>query len=376
MGFMNISSEQRCIIALNFINEIGPVRFKRLMNYFGSAEIALNAKEKELVLVEGISGRIAEKITKTAQGAVVDKEIELAEKLGVNIVTFIDDEYPKQLKNLPDCPPVLYVYGSMQPRDIFSVAVVGTRRPTNYGRSVASKFSSDFALSGVPTISGLARGIDTEVHKSTMASNGRTIAVVGSGLNCHYPPENRKLEEKISKAGAVISEFPMNFPPDKSNFPRRNRIISGLALATVVVEADIGSGALITARFSVEQGKEVFAVPGPIFSKYSNGPHSLLKMGAHLAESAEDVIEEIKPLADLFKERKRSSYGIPVDINPVDGDEKKIIDMLESRFDGASIDYLSANLKIPASVLSSSLIGLELKGLIRSLPGKIFVRNR
>lgn len=373
---MDISSERRSVIALNLINEIGPVRLGRLVNYFGSAEIALNATKNELVLVEGVSPGIAEKIIMTAQSGVVGKEMDLAEKSGASVITFLDDEYPERLKNLPDSPAVLYVCGTIMPRDVFSVAVVGTRRPTNYGRSVASKFSGDFALSGVCTVSGLARGIDTEVHKSTLASGGRTIAVVGSGLNCHYPPENRKLEEKISNAGAVISEFPMNFPPDKSNFPRRNRLISGLALATVVVEADIKSGALITARFALEQGKEVFAVPGPIFSKYSNGPHSLLKMGAHPAESAHDVIGEIKPLADLFRERKKPSCGTPADIKPVDGDEKKIIDMLESRFDGASIDYLSANLRIPAGALSSRLVELELKGLVRSLPGKVFVRNR
>ncbi|MCB4791749.1 MAG: DNA-processing protein DprA [Elusimicrobia bacterium] len=367
--------EKKAVITLVLLPEIGPVRFQNLINRFGSAVQVLNSSWEELNLVEDINENLSKKIARAKNEVDTDKEIELAAKLGINIVTCFEYEYPKALRNLYNYPAVVYIKGEIKDIDILSVGIVGTRHPTNYGRNAALQFAKDFAKYEVTTISGLARGIDTEVHSSTINAGGRTLAVLGNGLNRHYPPENRKLEEKIVKQGALISEFPLDIEPDRQNFPRRNRIISGLSLATLVVEADIKSGALITARYSVEQGKDVFAVPGPIFSKYSRGTHHLIKSGAQLVEGAKEVLESIEPLAVWLKEKESTSIIREKEDIELDQKGRKVMDILDNNIEGVSIDYFLENLDIPFGELSSTLVNLELKGILRSLPGKIYVKN-
>ena len=370
-----MDAEKQAIITLNLIPEIGPKRFSNLVGRFATAEEVLKAQESELVCVEEINEKLAKKISSAKNNIDVNKEIELARKLGINIITCFDPQYPKSLKSLPDSPFVLYVKGEIKEEDLLSVAIVGTRLATNYGKSVAIKFSKDFADCGVTTVSGLARGIDTEVHKATIDAGGRTIAVLGNGLNRHYPPENKKLEEIIAKNGALVSEFPLDTSPDKGNFPRRNRIISGISLATLVVEADIKSGALITAKFCLEQGKDVFAVPGPIFSKYSNGTNYLIKSGAAPALNVKEIIEAIAPLAEWLKNKESSKIEVKGSGLGLDGIDKRVMDVLDNNVDGVSIDYLLDKVSVSMGELSKALINLELKGFLRTLPGKVFIKN-
>jgi DNA processing protein len=372
---MDYNAEQRSIITLHLLGDIGPRRFGSLVAYFGSATAVLQASENEITAVEGMTPALASVVAQAHRTVDVEKELERAAKAGARIYTCSDDGYPAELRNLSAAPPVVYVLGAITTADVCSVALVGSRRPTPYGKSVASQLSRDFVHAGVTTVSGLARGIDSEVHAATLTAGGRTIAVLGNGLNVHYPPENRTLADKIAARGALVSEFPMDFPPDRPNFPRRNRIISGLALATVVVEADIKSGALITAGFALEQGKDVFAVPGSIYSKYSAGPHSLLKQGAHLAQAAEDVLEVIQPLAD-WRRRRSAVPSAPEELVLVDGPQKDILAALEQQPDGVSVDGLSAGLAVLPGELAKHLLDLELRGLIRCLPGKVYIKNQ
>jgi DNA processing protein len=345
-----------------------------LWEYFGSAANALAAPDNELLLVEGITPGIAAQI-RQKQRVDAEQEIARAEKAGVKILTCVDDGYPVELKNISSYPPVMYVRGDITADDLYNVALVGTRHPTAYGRSVAAMFARQFAEKGVTTVSGLARGIDTEVHEATLAAGGRTIAVLGNGLNCHYPVENRKLEDRIAACGALVSEFPMDFQPDRGNFPRRNRIIAGLALATLVVEADLKSGALITAGFALEQGKDVFAVPGPIFSKYSQGPHSLLRQGAHIAESAADVIDTIQPLAE-WRIRKSCAPGPRENIPLIDDSQHAVLDLLAQEPEGMSIDRVGTRANLSAGELARCMLDMELKGLVRSLPGRVYIKSQ
>lgn len=368
--------ERLSIIGLHLVPEIGPHRFKNLVDRFGSAFLAISAGSSDIASVEDIPRKTALAITAAKLLEDAGREIERAEKAGVEIITCIDENYPEPFKNITGGPVVIYVKGKITPADSLSVAIVGTRRPTSYGKAAAEKFARELAMSGVTTVSGLARGIDSEAHEASIAAGGRTIAVLGNGLNRHYPPENRKLEDKIAGCGALITEFAMDVAPDRCNFPRRNRLISAFALATLVVEADEKSGALITAKFCAEQGKDVFAVPGPIFSKYSKGPHMLLRQGAHLAESANDVLEEIRPLADVFgtaKPRTQEPADYTMDL---EGVENKIMKLLENNFNGISADKLSSALDLSPAEIFPSLTTLEIKGYIRCLPGKSYVRNR
>lgn len=371
-----MNREQYSILTLSLVFEIGPRRFQSLMEYFGTAEAVLNASEADLKNVEDINSDIACKIRRAGRTDDAAHEIELAQKLGVRIITCIDPQYPETLKNLYDWPQVIYVKGEIKLKDSWSVAVVGTRRPTNYGTNVASKFGRELAQHDITTVSGLARGIDTEVHKATVKAGGRTMAVLGNGLNRHYPPENRQLEDKIMHQGALISEFPLNCAPDKQNFPRRNRLISGLALATVVVEADIKSGALITAKCSLDQGKDVFAVPGPIFSKYSQGSHYLIKSGARLVENVGEIIDEIAPLTEWIRKKEQQRIYKQEDKTLLDNKSGEILNILAGSIEGVSIDFLAQNLGYTVGELSSGLLNLEMKGLIRSLPGKVYIKNQ
>jgi DNA processing protein len=369
-----VTAEHHAILRLHLLPEIGPMRFKRLVDRFGSASAVFAVETDELAQVEDIPLHLAHAIVRAPREIDVEEEIAQAERIGARIVTCIDEAYPEGLKNIVDSPPVVYLSGDITEADTLGIALVGTRHPTPYGRMAAERFGREFGEHGITTVSGLARGIDTVVHSSTLDAGGRTIAVLGTGLAVHYPPENRKLEERIRSSGCVVSEFPIQYPADRGNFPRRNRIISALSLATVVVEADIKSGALITARYCAEQGKDVFAVPGPIFSKYSRGPHFLLRSGARLAESAVDVLEEIRELADWFSRRKSATIARIDPSANMKPEEEEIVALLDAHIEGLSIDILSRDLHISPGDLASRLLCLEMKGLIRSLPGNMYIK--
>src|SRR5712691_10644013 len=275
---------------------IGPIRFHRLLEICGGARAAWLASDLELASA-GLERRTADSLKRLRQRTTPQAVGARLQQLNIRALTLLDDEYPLRLTQVADPPPVLFVRGRLQPADTQAVALVGTRRATSYGHAVAERLSRELAAAGVTVVSGLAKGVDTTAHRAAVQAGGRTIAVLGNGLDQVYPPENTNLARQIveSGAGAVLSEFAPGVPPDAVNFPRRNRIISGLSAATVIVEAGERSGALITADFALEQGREVFAVPGSIFSPMSIGPNELIKQGATPVTSAQDVLDILSP---------------------------------------------------------------------------------
>ncbi len=281
------------LLALNKIPGLGSRRLMSLIENVGSARRIWGASVKELIAAPSISKKLAIDIVNARSIVDPDEELKKISELGIDLITIWDDDYPYNLKNIYDPPVVLYVKGSLLPADNNSISIVGSRRASSYGRRVAKRLSFDIAKYGITVVSGLARGIDTEAHRGALESGGRTIAVVGSGLDVIYPPENHGLFEKISRSGAVISEFALGTPPEARNFPARNRIVSGFSKGTVVVEASEKSGSLITANFALEQGREVFAVPGDIYRWGSKGSNRLIKEGAKLVESVHDILEEV-----------------------------------------------------------------------------------
>ncbi|GAB1402336.1 DNA-processing protein DprA [Elusimicrobiota bacterium] len=372
-----MSPEQSAVVQLNMVSEIGPKKIVSLVNYFGSAVNVLNAGIGDLQKVEKITEKTALSIKKTADSKKIDNEIKLAKDNNINIVTYMDESYPEQLKDIYDFPPVLYIKGNLKKNDKVSVAVVGSRTPTNYGRSVTNHFCKYFAENDICVISGLARGIDTEAHQTVLKNNGRTIAVLGNGLLHYYPSENRKLQDQIGRDNVLISEFPLQQKPEKTTFPRRNRIIAGLSMATVITEAIIESGAMITAKLGLDYGRDVFAVPGSIFSNYSKGPNSLIKDGSLIALKPEDVVESIHSLSLWVTKKKKQKKLTTKNINDITNTRNlKVLKLIESAVDGISVDKLSQDTKIDIPELAMILMDLELDGFVRAMPGQVYIRNR
>ena len=358
-------------VALKNVSGVGNHLFKRLIDRLQTPDRVFSAAEPELTAVEGMSSRLAGAIRAYHEFDAAEKEIELAEKNNCRIITLNDPEYPSLLLNIHDPPPYIYVRGRLENTQ-HSIAIVGSRNASTYGLSMAKRLSGELSSLGLPIVSGMARGIDTAAHQGALAVNGKTIAVLGSGLGVIYPPENRQLFYKISENGAVVSEFPMTEGPNAYNFPARNRIISGITMGTLVVEAAKKSGSLITARLAGEQGREVFAIPGNINSLKSTGTHNLLKQGAKLVACAQDVVEEFYQLGDVVKENSRpakgnSDAGGGVELSE---EEAKIYDMLEPY--PIHIDALSQKADLEIGKLAGVLLNLELKGLVSQSPGKYF----
>jgi DNA processing protein len=295
-----MDSFKKDLILLNMVQDIGYIRLKALLDEFKEPGNILRASLDKLKSVKGIGPAIAQAIKNASTCHDIDKETSLIKKAGISILTLFDDDYPANLKNIYDPPMVLYIKGKLKKKDEFSVAIVGSRKCTYYGINMAEKIAGCLSDHGLTIVSGLARGIDTAAHIGALKTRGRTIAVLGNGLSTIYPPENSLLAERISDNGALISEFPMQALPHKNNFPRRNRIISGLSKGVVVVEAAQKSGALITADFALEQGRDVFAVPGMAERLSSAGTNALIKQGAKLVDSAEDILEELKTGTPCF----------------------------------------------------------------------------
>ncbi|MYE91028.1 DNA-protecting protein DprA, partial [Candidatus Poribacteria bacterium] len=288
-----LSADTKSLIHLNLIPGIGNYTIRRLLAAFGSAEKSIAATSEELAQIDGLTPDVRQQLIDGRSRAPLAQELELIEQHQCHIVTINDDAYPALLKQIDDPPVLLYIIGDFPLLDTLSIAIVGSRSPTKYGKTISQQLSHQLAERGVTVVSGFARGIDTCVHRGTLEADGRTVAVFGCGLSIMYPETNRALATEIVESGALVSEFPMTMPPRGKNFPRRNRVISGLTLGTLVVEASERSGSLITARHAAEQGREVFAVPGQIFSGRSRGTHSLINQGATLINSVDDLLDAL-----------------------------------------------------------------------------------
>lgn len=362
---------------------VGPKTFARLLKRMGSVDDALGASVSQLTKVEGIGPKKAELIAGSVDKFDTDAELRLAEKLGVWIVNFEDSRYPAVLKRIYDPPPVFYVKGTLSKADNLGIAIVGSRRASLYGQEQASRFAHLLASAGFTICSGMARGIDTFAHQAAISAGGRTIAVQGCGLANIFPPENKKLFALIAESGACISELPLGYEPLAENFPPRNRIIAGLSLATIVIEAGYHSGALITAESALENNREVMAVPGKIDSPLSKGAHRLIKQGAKLIESVEDVIEALGPVAKqlenhvaaITQQRIREVETPLFDASHLNlsKPEKLVYDCLNS--EPIHIEHIITESDLSAGNVNASLVSLRLKGLIKHLPGNMFLRN-
>ncbi|MDD5439909.1 MAG: DNA-processing protein DprA [Candidatus Omnitrophica bacterium] len=357
---------KRAWIHLGLIKAIGPVRCRKLLETFGSPERILGASREELMRVERISAAIAEKIIAERSVATVDNEIALVEREAVHIVTIDDAAYPYLLKNIYDPPYILYVRGEIAPEDNFGIAIVGTRIPSRYGEEQAFKLGFELASRGITVVSGLARGIDTAAHKGALKAGGRTIAVLGSGLSCIYPDENKALSADIAEHGAVVSEFPMSTGPLKQNFPVRNRIINGLSRGVCVVEAGARSGALITAACARDEGREVFSLPGRVDSSRSRGTLKLIQEGAKLIRTVEDIIEEFS--ADMRPGQEISRPPLVLTV-----DERTVYDRLTN--EPIHIDEIQDKARLGTGNVNHVLVTLQLKGLVKEIAGKQFVKT-
>jgi len=365
---------REALVALNLIEHVGPVRVRQLLEYFGDAPAILAASRQQLLHVRNIGDEVADAIASWQKTIDLSAELKRIEEFGCRIVTLEDEEYPELLRQIYDPPVVLYVKGKLLAKDKNSVALVGSRLTTHYGIEVARKLAYQLAYLGVTVVSGGARGIDSAAHQGALSGKGRTIAVLGTGINLIWPAENRELFERIAANGALITQFPFNRPGDKQSFPIRNRIVAGMTLGTVVVEANLTSGALITANFATEYGRQVFAVPGRIDSPRSKGCHDLIKKGAKLCEGAEDILSEFEY---LFPPSNRPPTAAETGILPaieLSENEQKVYDTLSNEEIG--IDDIIRSSGLPSSAVSVALLSLEMKRVVRQLPGKIFSRNR
>jgi DNA processing protein len=362
-------SDLRYWIALNSLPEVGPVLARRLLSAFGTPDTIFQMPLRELMGIENMGENRARGIVSFQDWERVQKELEKADKKGIRVITQHDEEYPSSLRNVHGAPLVLYARGRIEDHDRYSVAMVGSRAPTEYGLHVAERISSQIASFGLSVVSGMARGIDAASHRGALRAGGRTLAVLGSGIDVPYPPENIRLMKAIETAGAVLSELPLGTPPNRENFPKRNRIISALSLGVVVVEATVDSGSLITVRYALEQGREVFALPGNITSKKSCGTNNLIKNGARLIENAEEIIEELRPqIKGILRERRLSSDAA---LPQMSDEEKTIYGFLDD--EPKHIDAITRNADMPSSKTLSILLSLELKGVVKQIEGKRFI---
>lgn len=353
-------------LALRSIPGVGVVIFHRLLRRFGSPEAVFQAASAELRSVKGVSADIAQAIITFADWPRWDALLERLIALGGEVITCRDPRFPEALRQIPYAPPFLYMLGTIAPADALAIAIVGTRKPSHYGRKTGYRLAAELARQGVAVVSGLARGIDTAAHQGAMEAGGRTLAVLGCGLDIVYPPENKELYRLIPQHGALISEFPLGTPPEARNFPRRNRLISGLAQGVVIVEAGEQSGTHITANFALEQGREVFAVPGPVDLPGSAGPHRWIQQGAKLVREAADILEEIR----LPTPQNVGTQAAPAAVRSPQPEDPILAHL---SLTPVQLDELIRLANLPAPEVMSRLTLLELQGLIQELPGKYFV---
>lgn len=382
------------LLALTAIKVIGPVTIKKIIEFFGDPVKPFKADQAELLRVEGVTEKVANEILRMNPEKIAGKMLREMDKDGIQLLTLYSDSYPSLLKEIYDPPPVLYFKGEL--KDDVCLGVVGTRRPTTYGKVAAEEIGRSLAANGMTVVSGLARGIDTLAHKAALDGGGRTIAVLGSGFKRFYPKENRKLAEKISEHGAIMTEFPPDTPPLPENFPRRNRVISGLSEAVVIVEAAEKSGALITANYALNQGRDVLAVPGNITSEKSAGTNNLIKEGAIPVISFDNIVDELPERiqsrirrksegakTESHKHKKESLFDhepsldekpFPDEESALDRDEQKILALL-SIDQPLHIDKIAEKSLMRINKLLGSILSLEMKGMVEHLPGNHYIKK-
>lgn len=370
-------------LALSRLKGIDCVGLKPLLDLYGEAEVLFEAVLGEDF--DGVPPKAIRAVKEFNDWQWTSDELDRAEGLGVRIVSYADEQYPSLLREIPDPPVLLYVAGMTSNVEAPTVAIVGTRRPSHYGRAMAEKLAAGLAERGIAVVSGMARGCDSAAHKGSLGSGGFTLAVLGTGVDRVYPGENKKLYDEICEKGMVISEYPLGTPPVATNFPRRNRIISGLSLGVIVVEAPMRSGSLMTARLALEYNRDIFALPGPVTSTKSSGTNKLIRDGAMLIESADDILEGLglerlsvegtaERSNDDTQDKKTDGAGKRGVAAPaLVGDEKLVWRALE---DGpVHIDFITERTGLSAAGASATLLSMELKGLIEQLPGKCFTKR-
>lgn len=371
MGKLNFDELADLYLLLS-VDRIGPAKIRNLLAKFKKLHSIFSASTQELVETEGINKELASRIRKASTQKdlikkFLDKELKTLEKLGARIITAWDEEFPTLLKKIYDPPLILYTLGQFDEKDKYSIAVVGTRQPTNYGKIQAEKFVTDLVEQNITIVSGMARGIDSVAHNSALKNNGRTIAVIGSGLDVIYPAENKKLFYDIRDNGVIISEFSLGTAPNAENFPRRNRIISGISLGTLVVETAITGGAMQTARLALDQNREVFAVPGNLGIRQAEGTNLLIQRSeAKLVKNAEDILIELE-----LKLKPEVGKNIPKQQKDLTIFEEKIYNCLLN--EPLHIDKLAEKTDLSTSDCLVNLLSLEFKGLVKQLPGKMFM---
>ena len=358
------------VMRLTMVSGVGPRIRQTLLRRFGSPKAALTAAPGELRNVQGVGPKLCQNIL-AADQIDVEAEIALCRRRGIEILSESDPRYPRMLREIPDPPGVLFVRGELKPQDALAVGIVGTRHGTPYGLRQAERLAGSLARAGLTVVSGLARGVDAAAHRGALAAGGRTIAVLASGVLNIYPPEHDSLADEVAAAGAVLSEQPSQSPPLAGTFPQRNRLISGLSLGVIVVEAADRSGALITARHAMEQGREVFAVPGNVDGRASRGCHRLIRDGAKLIESADDVLQELGPLVEAAPRDDGRVIHHPAELmlNEI---EQQVLAALGG--EAITIDQLVVASGLPVPSVLATLSALEMRHLVRRLSGSMVVR--
>lgn len=366
-------TDKEALVALNALPQIGPVRTRRMLRFFGSPQAILSANLNQLQQIEGVGQKMASVIKNWENLVDVQQEITEAKQRGIKIITQLDPLYPSNLKNIYDPPLLLYVWGDLLETDKGGISIVGSRKHSYYGQQCAQRLSYALAYAGMTVISGLARGIDTYAHEGALAAKGRTIAVIGSGLTEIYPPENFALAERIADGnGAVVSEFRLGQKPDKRNFPIRNRVVAGWSDGVLVVECPKWSGSLITANLAVDQGKQIYAVPGQIDSPTSGGCNELIRNGATLVTGAEDILQDRLSLPSS-NASKNQEIGINPALLNLPENEQKIYDCLSSH--PQIMDFILEETQLTLPEISICLIQLEVKKLVEQLPGQRYVKT-
>ncbi len=363
-----ISPETPYYLAFERVKGIGPVKMRLLKEHFGTLARAWQADYFSLSQM-GLDERVLSNLSIARKTVVPEQEWERVCKAGVTVITFDDATYPRMLRQVHDPPPVLYVRGALTMADDWSIGIVGTRQATVYGREVAEMLGRELALHGLTVVSGMARGVDAYAHLAAIAAGGRTLAVLGCGVDVVYPAEHRKLAQQIMEHGALVSDYPLGTRPDAMNFPPRNRIISGLSLGVVVVEADEKSGALITTQFAADQGREVFAVPGNILNRTSRGTNKLIQQGAKMVLDIDSILEEL----NLTREHVAAHIEVQKAI-PENDLERKLVKHLSH--EPTQTDALVRELQLPTDVVTATLALMELKGLVRQATGNSYILVR
>ncbi|MCC7429643.1 DNA-protecting protein DprA [bacterium] len=358
------------LLKLSLIPSIGPTRIRKLIDKFSFPENVFKASVSEISQINGIDEATAQKILSFDSEKLLENQLKTLEKTQAKVVHFWSDEFPVLLKEIPSAPAILFVFGELPQVKNIPIAIVGTRSPTVYGKFATEKIVGELIEKNCTIVSGFARGIDSVAHNFTLEKKGKTVAVLGSGLDVIYPSENLRIVEKIiENGGAIVSEFFFGTKPDSRNFPVRNRIVSGMSLGVVVIEAGMKSGAKITADIALEQGKEVFAVPGPINSPKSSGTNQLIQFGAKLITKAEDIVSELEFYFNT-KQKEQKQTSVFIQLLP---EEELLVSSLSPN--GSHIDFIAEQTKIPVFKCLTIALALELKGIIKQFPGKIFAKN-